>query len=829
MTDDSAVLAHSVLAHLSGAVGDAQHLVRALSGALVPDVADAVGLAARVEGPWRWFCDPAPGIELPGDEGALCRLWPLVDERGFHRPSPNRHAGDAGPGDSVVIPLSCQAGEAVVLLWRRMGDVADADLHRASKALETLQLVILTALVRDRPDLGPVVSDAVVAVDRDFRVIRWNKGAERLYGIPPQIAVGEALGDLYSTFYDDPATDTDLAWTQLQDSGHWQGQVTQRSRVGLTRSVFASVTLLRDREGEVSGAIAVNQDASEVLAARAGLGPAQALTVRLLDSNPDLAVILDRDGVIVAANRAWLDAALVGRARMDRTSVGARYLSVLESCEGDEDTMAAARSLRLVLQGKASRATGRYRCDRPDGHHWFDWEAFPATGEGGAVVIHHDVSVLTGAGELPAPIQDPLTGLPDRSALPLLVDRATREGDPRQKLTLISMDIDRFATINEAVGYRAGDAVLQEVARRLRDCFPPRYKVMRFSGDQFAAFVAAEGASAVEAILEPVQRTLRQPIRTDRGEVSVSFSIGIADVVPTGMDPVEVADVLASHSDAARSQSRDAGRNRVQHYTNELGARTRSLVTSTHDFMRDLGRNIPELYFQQIRRVDDDRVCAFEALLRWPQPDGAVWTPASFLEVLGTPTVVGPLAEWTVERAAASAAALQLHYPDTIVAMNMSARQLVEIDVASLLLAQCDRLGLSPTCLSVEVTETDVFDDHRVVPSLQSLRAAGVAIALDDFGTGFSSLTHLQELSPQIVKIDRSFIMDMGQSDKSEAVVAALISLAHRLDLVVIAEGVEEPDQLSSLRRYGCDQYQGYLADRPSSLHDCIAKSSPQS
>ena len=731
----------------------------------------------------------------------------------------------------VLAPLTVPGyAPGAVVYWRGPGRerFSDGDVSLLLSTTITLGPLVLAASLADHLVFGREVSeaiaDAVIAVDHEFRVVRWNSAAHRLYGISADDAIGNPLASLCTTYYDDPDMTQDLAWEELLRTGRWTGQVTQQSKAGCTVSVVSSVTRIRDDDGHFIGAVAVNRDNSELTLARSRMQAAEGLLTDALDASGAMAVVVDGDGVIVAANREWLDVALATDARMDLVSVGADYVRpVREAADsGDESAREVLVELQKVLSGQVPTANAGYRCDRPDGPHWYTMEIRRLAGAHGAVITHREITEDLQLKQMLAhqSAHDPVTGLGNRRQLDERIRRA-QEG----KSGLLICDIDGFAAVNEAIGYPDGDKVLRAMADRLARMCPPGGEVVRLASDQFAVFIEGAADPALAHLGERVRAIARLPIDVGERRLMLSMSIGIA-TVDTSTEPVtELASELILRADAARIDSKAQGRNRVRTYQPALRDRTAALLQMQHEFSTALDSGLLTLHYQQILRFADDTVVGFEGLVRWPRAAGPVLTPATFGPIISAPIVAGPLARWSIDTALMAARVLrrQQRFRDASVGVNLSAQQFRDVDVDQYLLSAADRLAVPYSAMVVEVTETTAFtDDGRVRDQIESLHSAGVGIALDDFGTGFSSLAHLRSLPADSVKIDKSFTAAVLSDTTAQALVRSLIGLAHDLGLVVVAEGIENQAQYEWLAENDCDLYQGFLAHRPTALDQCL-------
>ena len=411
-------------------------------------------------------------------------------------------------------------------------------------------------------------------------------------------------------------------------------------------------------------------------------------------------------------------------------------------------------------------------------------------------------------------MHDALTGLPNRRYLRERLDGvlARIEREPWRRCALLYLDVDRFKVINDSLGHLAGDELLREIAVRLQQCVVPPDLVARLSGDEFAVLLeASPGADAVQAFAREMLEVLARPLQAAGRELEPSVSIGIA----IGDSTYRTADDLLRDADLALYRAKDLGRKRCVMFDETLARSAVDVLAMEGELRRALqvGEFLP--HFQPILRFGSGDVVGHEALLRWNHPRRGLLVPGEFLRVAHESGHIEAI-DWQLFEAACAAAA-RMHRQDTFLTLNVSALHLRHSDFGQRLLRLVERVGLAPSRLVIEVTEGSLLDDPEHVRStLESLRVIGVGAALDDFGTGYSSLSYLHSLPLRMLKIDRAFVQALdGGKRATTTVVAAILALARALDIRVIAEGIETPEQKEALIGMGCEFGQGYLLGRP--------------
>ncbi len=405
-------------------------------------------------------------------------------------------------------------------------------------------------------------------------------------------------------------------------------------------------------------------------------------------------------------------------------------------------------------------------------------------------------------------LHDTLTGLPNRAMFQVAMARAVG-GLPEAGFAVLYLDLDRFKDVNDSLGHAVGDRLLREVAARIRGCLRQGDLMARLGGDEFAAILP--GGMVAEEIAPLAARLIQavgQDYAFDGNRITIGVSIGIALAPQDGRD----AGLLLRHADIALYAAKDAGRGTCRFFDQAMAERLQARRSLTADLRLALQREELLLYFQPVRCIDGG-LLGFEALLRWRHPRHGLVLPGEFIPLAEEAGLIAEIDAWVLRRASAEAARWPGSYH---VAVNLSPAHLEVRDLIGTVATVLAEAGLAATRLELEITEAVVLrDSQRTLGLLQRLREMGVRVALDDFGTGYSSLSYLRSFPLDKLKIDRSFVRDLGQSVTAAPILRAIASMAETLGLVTIAEGVETEAQLELLRELGVAQVQGYLVGRP--------------
>jgi diguanylate cyclase (GGDEF)-like protein len=403
---------------------------------------------------------------------------------------------------------------------------------------------------------------------------------------------------------------------------------------------------------------------------------------------------------------------------------------------------------------------------------------------------------------------DMLTGLPNRTMFQQQLEHHFRAAGSGSLFALHCLDLDQFKVINDTLGHPAGDTLLVEAGRRVQDAARGHF-VARLGGDEFVVLqTVGDDRDAIDRLARDILAAITQPIIIDGNEFAPSTSIGIAIAPQDG----ENGGSLLRSADLALYRAKEAGRGTYAFFEESLNERAQQRRQVEADLRLALERDEFELVYQPLFDLEHNRICSFEALLRWRHPKRGLVSPAEFVPVAEDTGLIVPLGAWVIREACLQASS----WPDHVrVAVNVSAVQFHRGALNESILRALADSGLAPNRLEIEITESIFLEGGEALRLLHGLRSLGVRIALDDFGTGYSSLSYLQSFPFDKLKIDRSFIQNLLTRDGAIAIVHAITELANTLGMETTAEGVEETAQLMELRAHGCSSVQGYLFAEP--------------
>jgi diguanylate cyclase (GGDEF)-like protein/PAS domain S-box-containing protein len=414
---------------------------------------------------------------------------------------------------------------------------------------------------------------------------------------------------------------------------------------------------------------------------------------------------------------------------------------------------------------------------------------------------------------------DGVTDLPNRALFRDRLDQAlTRSARSRDPLAVLLVDLDGFKQVNDSLGHDAGDELLREVARRFAEGVQPGDTLARLGGDEFALLVDGAGEPQAAEMAGRLIESLASPMCVAAQELVLGASIGVV-VHPGGAGD---SDELIRHADVAMYAAKEAGRGRYEIFQFEMARQFGEALGLEQELRRGLRRGEFTLHYQPEISLATDTFVGVEALLRWQSPSRGLVPPDHFIPLAETTGLILPLGEFALYRACGQAVSWMrdgLVRDGFVMWVNLSGKQLSAGGVNTVVREALEVTALPPTMLGLEVTETTLVGGgdtaDRARAELEELHELGVQIAVDDFGTGFSSLEQLRRFPIDVIKVDRSFVQGADHDARDAAIAANLVSLAHALGLVAVAEGIETDGQLASLRELDCDLAQGYLFARP--------------
>src|SRR6266702_4398837 len=587
---------------------------------------------------------------------------------------------------------------------------------------------------------------------------------------------------------------------------------------GVHRTTMTSKLPFTDSDGRVIGVLGSYTDITE--RKRADL--ALRLQSRALDASVNAILITapSKEGNLIE----YVNPAFKRITGYDPQEVIGQDCRLLQRDDRDQEGIAAIRQA-LSANREVSAVLRNYRKD--GALFWNQLYIAPVPDADGQTTHHiaviNDVTALIRYQEQLEyqANYDSLTRLPNRNLLRDRLQHALIVAQRHHKgVAVVFIDLDGFKNVNDSLGHSVGDRLLSVVADRIARCARARDTVARHGGDEFVIVMTDTGdEQSLIAWMERVRASISEPVWLDGTELYVGCSMG-ASLFPQDGDDAET---LMKKADLAMYRAKDMGRNTFQFYQPEMNASVGARLNLERRLRRALRDNEFLLHYQPQVDIESGQIVGTEALVRWRDPEVGLVPPSSFIPVAEESGLIGPLSEWVLREACRQNKAWQDQgLPPARVSVNLSARVFQQRDIAKLVMQVLAETGLEPQYLELELTESTIMRNaEEAVSMLNELHALGIGLAIDDFGTGYSSLSYLKRFPVDRLKIDRSFVSDIGESSDDETITSAIIALAHSLNLQVIAEGVETSTQLDFLKERACDEMQGYFFAKPLP-HDAI-------
>ncbi len=409
---------------------------------------------------------------------------------------------------------------------------------------------------------------------------------------------------------------------------------------------------------------------------------------------------------------------------------------------------------------------------------------------------------------------DDITGLPNRLDCYQQIDQAIKIAQRReQKFALLFLDLDGFKDINDSLGHKAGDELLQIIGNRLQEILRETDFIARQGGDEFCILIenVSDGYLAAQ-MAEKCLQAISRPVAIAERELRPRASIGITIFPEDGQSREQ----LLQAADSAMYAAKNSGKHRYAFYTPELTARAEERLLLEHELRKSIGTDEFELYYQPQIALNSGKMVGVEALIRWHHPEQGLIPPDQFIEVAERIGLISKLGEWVILTACKQITAWRLlGLPPLRMAVNISGSHFQEADFIDTTQQILTETGVEPEALELEITEGVIQNTDQTITTFKRLKALGISIAIDDFGTGYSCLSSLKQLPIDCLKVDRSFLHGLLENVDDSVIIATIIGMGHALGLSVVAEGVEREDQVKYLHGIGCDLVQGYYFSKP--------------
>ncbi|MFC7373307.1 putative bifunctional diguanylate cyclase/phosphodiesterase [Fictibacillus iocasae] len=484
----------------------------------------------------------------------------------------------------------------------------------------------------------------------------------------------------------------------------------------------------------------------------------------------------------------------------------------------EDDAPVIEERAKKIANGEI--VTSEYRIIRPNGDiRWIQDRGIPFLDADNRLIEFHSVLFdITPRKQSEQTINqlaffDELTGLPNLTGFMKRIEAKLIEARILKKsVNILLLDLDRFKVVNDTLGHSFGDRLLQQVAKLLKKAVGEAGEVFRRGGDEFIIILEHTESEILNNTTSMIIDSFKSPFFLGGQEMYSSPSIGIS-VFPEHGEDVET---LLKNADSALYLAKERGRNNSQFFSDHLNERVKKKLQVEHGLHKAIENKEFKLVYQPQFELSTGKVIGAEALLRWEHPKEGLISPVEFIPVAEETGLILPIGEWVVQEACRQTKVWHdKGYEGLLVAVNISAKQLIDGAFIRIIEAALNDNGLKPDNLELEITESTMQNIDETLPVLNKLREMGVSISIDDFGTGYSSLSYLMHLPVNTLKIDKMFVDDIGSSPKGDAIVRTIINMGQNLGFNVIAEGIELAEQVEYLMSQGCQQGQGYFFSKP--------------
>ncbi len=744
-------------------------------------------------------------------------MWDtLTSGRIWHGPLTNqRKNGEIYWEEAHIAPVTDASGMTMHYVGVKL------DITEKKHADEAIQR--LNRMLQDVLDAASEV--AIIATDVDGIITLFNRGAERMLGYGAEEMVGkqtpvcfhlseeidhrgralsEALGYSVSGF--------PVFVTKAESEGQERREWTYVRKDGSRLWVSLVITTVHSEAGNIVGFLGIAQDITTRKQAEEELQ----LAAMVYQNSSEAMLVADADNQIIAINPAFTE--MTGYTPEEVIGQSPKILS-------------SGRQTPEFYQAMwhEINTTGQWRGEiwnrRKNGEVYVEWLTINTIyGEDGSVhrraALFSDITKIKENEELiwTQANFDPLTGLPNRRMFQDCLQREIRKAQRANlPLALMFLDLDRFKEINDTLGHSVGDLLLKEAAQRLSHCVRETDTVARLGGDEFIVILnELDRLDSIERVAQDILQELAKPYRLEKNMVYVSASIGIT-LFPDDAFEIEA---LLKNADQAMYAAKNAGRSRFSYFTPSMQEAAQTRMRLTNDLRDALTGNQLMIYYQPIVDLTSGAIHKAEALIRWQHPTSGLISPAEFIPIAEDTGLIVDIGNWVFHQAADQVVRWRSKYHTEFqISINKSPVQFhrdPDTHHHTSWLDYLQQLGLSGQSIVVEITEGLLLDaSQEVTEQLLSFRDASIQVSLDDFGTGYSSLSYLKKFDIDYLKIDQGFIRNLTAESNDMALCEAIIVMAHKLGIKVIAEGVETAEQRDLLIAANCDYGQGYLFSRP--------------
>ena len=680
----------------------------------------------------------------------------------------------------------------------RLGAAFDGMVRKMARS--SAQIRKLSRAVEQGPN-------SIIITDAKGIIEYVNPHFCQISGYTPEEVIGKTMrmhqsGLTAKAVYDD-------LWQTIKAGKVWNGELLNKSKHGKLYWEQLSVSPIFDEQGNITHFLSEQIDVS----ARKQAEEQIRLFEKVFVNANEAIMISDANNNILAVNPAFT--AISGYTAEE--AIG-KNPHMLASGQMDADFY---QKMWASLEA-AGKWQGEMVDRRKDGEIYAEWLSISALRDDSGQLTHY-VAMMTDISERKAAEErmiylaqhDILTGLPNRMLFLDRLQQAITYAERQQtRVAVLFLDLDRFKNVNDTVGHHIGDALLQEAARRIRQCVRSSDTVSRQGGDEFVILLPnLDDLGDIVQVVDKLIESIANPYFFDGHVMHVTTSIGVSVYPQDGSD----SEMLIRNADTAMYQAKDAGRNDYRFFTQEMNRTIAKRVRLENKLRNALEKGEMLLHYQPKVDLRSGEIIAAEALVRWQHPEDGLISPADFIPIAEDTGMIVPLGAWVLNEACRQNQQWrEAGLREIVMAVNLSPVQFQEHELINAVLAALARSGMPAGVLELEITESAMMrNPEQAITMLNKINELGIRVSIDDFGTGYSSLSHLKKFPLDELKVDQSFVRDLSIDKDDAAIVSAVIGMAKSLGLSVTAEGVETIEQLRFLKNLDCDKMQGYYFSKP--------------
>jgi diguanylate cyclase (GGDEF)-like protein/PAS domain S-box-containing protein len=671
-------------------------------------------------------------------------------------------------------------------------------------------------LVNEKLRHGIDVATQLVITDRSGRILYVNDNCLRVNGYTREELIGKHTRMVNANYH--PKEFFKEMWDTILSGKVWRGEVKNKGKDGLTYWVDMTIIPMFNENGENDQFLALRYDITEKKKIEFKLEQKDQQLKALIENSNEVIAIINEFGVINYINASVHR--VLGNHHND--IIGTSIFQYLEP----EDVDFVSNQLKVVLQSPRIPITHQIKLIHNDGGT--RWCEIIHTNHlddpliKGIVINFRDVTEQKLSQEKihHMAYYDYLTGLPNRRMIDKKLTSELIVAESNNSiLAIMFLDLDGFKHLNDILGHEIGDLLLKMVAERITSAFQNRGFIGRLGGDEFVIITSnMRDYEEIQDLAQKAIETLEAPFYINEFELHITSCIGVSVYPYAGMD----VSTLIKNADVAMYRAKQEGNSNFQIYSPSMNENSLKMFILKNDLKKAIENTQLEIYYQPRVNPTSLEICGAEALIRWNHPKYGLVSPGEFIPLAEETGLIIPIGQWIIKEVCQQNSDWQKEKLDPIrISVNLSPMQLLQTNFVANLKYLLNETMLDPRWLELEITESMLLNkEDQVLKTLDQINELGISIALDDFGTGYSALNYLKNFKFDVIKIDRSILMDIPVDQESYEIAYAIVKLAQRLNKSVVAEGVETLEQLKLIQQMGCDEYQGYLCSKPINKRD---------